>query len=202
MIDIAEDCGADFVKFQLFPNLKEFIDTPFGKNAWLSPDIYLELKNHVTKAKKRVRLIASVFGQSELDFYVSTNPEYIKFGYSQKDKTNWFSALCERGEKLIVSTDTMHRPSLFKHVNITKLYCISEYPVKYEIAFDEIFPTFDGFSDHTLGYQQTLRAVEMGAEWIEKHIKLEYADVTCPDSYFALNAKEAKEMCQKIRAIR
>ena len=70
---------------------------------------------------------------------------------------------------------------------------------QYKLCNDIWFPNilnifknydFQGFSDHTLGYHQTLEAIKNGAEYIEKHITLDHKDINCPDNNFALKPKE------------
>ena len=63
-----------------------------------------------------------------------------------------------------------------------------DYPVHFEPNFDHLFPRFKGFSDHTLGYAQTIRAIEAGAQIIEKHFTLDHKDIECPDFLFCFNA--------------
>lgn len=194
LIDIASDCGADCIKFQLFPDTPEFT---IKGNVPLPYDWFPGLMSY--GQKKHIRVAASVFDWIGLQLCMQHNVPYIKFAYSQKSKRGWMEGPLNMGKRLFVSADTMSLPSLPENSNITRLYCIPEYPVKYEVAFDGLFPPFDGFSDHTLGYQQTIRATEFGAKYIEKHITLPYSDITCPDKYFALNAREAGLMVKKLR---
>lgn len=135
---------------------------------------------------------ASVFGDDEFDFLKSINPKFIKFAYSQKHQADWVHECLDLHIEPIVSCDVMTDFMVSKKA--TRLFCIPQYPVYHEISFDEIFPRFDGFSDHSLGFRQTIRAIEEGAGTIEKHIRMVAHDIKCPDSYFALTLAEAKNM--------
>lgn len=142
---------------------------------------------------------ASVFGEDEFEFLIKTNPTFMKFAYSQNHQSGWVSEAIERGINAIVSCDVMSDMRVPKKA--TKLFCVPQYPVYFEICFDELFPRFDGFSDHTMGYQQTISAVIAGAKIIEKHIKLNHSDVVCPDSFFALGPGDLAAMVSEIRRV-
>ena len=191
--------GIDTLKLQLFPNQPPFmgkwIDDPKDKsNVILEPNGNVHLSHEMFKQAfdygKTVGLsvTASVFDAESYYFLRSLRPEFIKFAYSQNKRTGWIEDAIAEGIPVIVSCDVMN--DLWVHHKATKLYCIPEYPVRYEVAFEGLFPRFDGFSDHTLGTKQTRRAIEAGAKVIEKHVRLGYSDETCPDAYFAVNIED------------
>lgn len=185
----AKDIRAWAVKFQLFPNKEQY--TGCG-NIHLSLEKFSELYEYGRSIDMPVT--ASVFGKSELEFLEQLNPLFIKLSYSKSLDT----VLYNKTQEYIVSGDVMNKHLLptGKH-----LYCIPEYPVRYEVAFDKIFVPverggygFDGFSDHTLGVRQTKRAIKAGAKIIEKHVKLEEKDNGCPDDRFAVSFKELEDL--------
>ena len=54
----------------------------------------------------------------------------------------------------------------------TYFYCISKYPTAYdEIDWDKVV-MFDGFSDHTANIDASLKAINLGVEFIERHFTL------------------------------
>ena len=199
LMDIAEDAGADYIKFQLFPNTKEQKDKG---NVHLRHDLFKELWAHSQKKGTKCKLTASVFSSDDLDFLVSFDVPFIKFAYSQQEQKSRIEGCLQSGRTVVVSTDDMGLTNLKEHPNLVKLFCSPLYPDRHKIDFEEMFPPFDGFSDHTRGIGQTLEAAAHGAEWIEKHITLEYSDVVCPDRAFALTAKQVKRMVKELRAIR
>lgn len=191
LIDAAQDAGCWAVKFQLFPNTDQY--TKSG-NIWLDPGLYLELQDY---AKKREILCgASTFDEENLQFLVEeAKPDFYKFAYSKKDERALINyALCT-ARPVFVSCDVMTQHLVPK--GAATLYCIPEYPVRYEVCFDELFPRFDGFSDHTLGIQQSLKAIDSGAEYLEKHMKLE-GQMSCPDALFAIDQFEMKSLVKSI----
>jgi len=181
-IELAARSGAQIIKFQLFSNPPNYT----GGNIELPLEWWPILQKKADE--KGIELTASVFNADALAFLLSQKPKYIKFSYSNKHQKTWIEAAIGHGIKPIVSCDVMTDRDLFG--DIIKLYCIPEYPVRYEIAFDGIFPRFNGFSDHSLGIRQTIKAIQSGAKYIEKHTTLKHEDVNCPDGYFAVNYEE------------
>jgi N-acetylneuraminate synthase len=181
-VDKCKDLGIDALKLQLFPDIPPYTPT----NVFL-PSAYFTEAFHYAK-EKGVVLSASCFAPGYFYQLLALKPQFIKLAYSKKNETEWIQKTIESGIEAIVSCDVMT-----DHLvpdGATKLYCIPEYPVRYEVAFDGLFPRFDGFSDHTLGTRQTIRAIEAGAKVIEKHVRLGYEDETCPDARFAVTFEE------------
>lgn len=188
------EMGVDAIKFQLFPNEKKFTESG---NVWLSPEKYLEIAEY--SVDSGLVCSASVFDEANFDFLLKTRPDFIKFSYSQKHRNSLIEECILEGIEPVVSCDIMS--DLDVPEEATKLFCIPQYPVYFNVNFDGIFPRFDGFSDHTLHYEQTLEAVRSGATTIEKHMKLTRRDVTCPDSFFALSPGDFACMVSMIRRI-
>lgn len=183
LIDLAVENKCWAIKFQLFKNLPPNIELP--------RDWWIEL---VEYCKNRIIIFASVFDMDAFNRMVKLNTPYIKIAYSQRKK--WTL----RGENVIVSCPPLE---VYDYPDCIRLFCIPEYPVLYKIDFDQIFTRypFEGFSDHTLGYNQTFEAIRKGAKIIEKHITLDHDDIKCPDHYFALRPNELKEMMEAIKGI-
>lgn len=195
-VDLAGKIGLDTVKFQLFPDTAEYTTT--GNVVFPLPwnQTWVELMQYAKD--KMVDITASVFSRDALEILCKTKPNFIKFGYGMKEKTNWQS-ICQDnyGIQTIVSCDVMTAADIYPKAK--KLYCIPEYPVRYLIDFSDIFPRFYGFSDHTLGTKQTLRAVSEGALMVEKHVRLDHMDVKCPDAAFALTFPEMEKLINKVK---
>ncbi len=185
-IDLAAENKCYAIKFQLFQDMYPNISLP---REWWG-----ELVDY---AKGKITIFASAFDMGAVNLLEEHKSPYVKFAYSQRkywkliDKARKFA-------KVIVSCSPYD--SHFYPKDVIRLFCISEYPVRYNINFDNIFSRypFDGFSDHTLGYRQTFQAIRYGAEIIEKHITLDHKDINCPDHYFALRPKELKSMMETI----
>lgn len=170
------------LKLQLFPNEAKY--TSVG-NVWLSQEIFKEAFAYGKEVGLPVT--ASVFDMESYYFLRNLQPDFIKFAYSQHHQW-WIKDCLDHRFEAIVSCDVMSDCHIDPRA--TKLYCIPQYPVQFQVIFDTLFPRFDGFSDHTLGIKQTQRAIDSGAKTIEKHVRLGYEDETCPDAYFAVKIEE------------
>lgn len=187
LVERTAQAGADSIKFQLFPNTKEYTA---GGNIYLSDDLFRLAFSHGEKCG--IEVTASVFGPREADFISGFDVPYVKFAYSQRNNLRAIEGFLNRGSKVVVSTDVMTAHMLPKHHNLVKLYVYTlngeaVYPCDVALNFEGKFPPFDGFSDHTIGYGQACEAVRFGAKWIEKHVTLGYVETDCPDTRFAMH---------------
>lgn len=192
-VDKCVDMGVDAIKFQLFAK-----DSEFAKNnIWLDPELYREIS--IYAKEQGLDIGASVFDDDSLDFLLGTHPSFVKFAYSQKNQEQRIWEVLKMGVETIVSCDVMSDKRT--PIPCLRLFCIPQYPVYFQVCFDELFPRFDGFSDHTLGFEQTMNAVSAGAKVIEKHMRIDPYDFTTPDSQFALAPAEFSAMVASIRAL-
>lgn len=192
-VDKCVDMGVDAIKFQLFGRESEFAKN----NIWLDPELYQEISGYAKL--QGLEIGASVFDDESLDFLLSTHPDFVKFAYSQKERIGWIREVLNAGIETIVSCDVMSDKKV--PIACTRLFCIPQYPVYFHVCFDEIFPRFNGFSDHTMGFEQTIEAVSAGAKVIEKHMRIDPYDFTTPDSQFALSPAEFSAMVASIRSL-
>ena len=182
------DAGLDAVKFQLLTEAQ--LGGGNIKLDW----------HHLCDIRERfpgVRVFASVFDYWGIQFLIKENFREIKFPYSQwwLFRTAAADGWLTQFDRIYVSTDVMRVvPRVFPPV--TWLYCIPEYPVRYVVDFEGLFPRFHGFSDHTLGIEQTRRAIAAGARVIEKHFTVDSDRVSCPDHQFALRPERLRELCR------
>lgn len=175
LIDHAASVGAWGIKFQLF-------ETATNGNKILPAMWWPKLRDRAIA--KKIHIFASAFNDRSFEFLVDQQPIAIKIAYSKKHRLDWQMECARRKIECIVSCDVMSDRDVISEC--TKLYCIPEYPVRYQIDFENLFPRFHGFSSHTLGWAQDYKAVTMGARFIEKHITLTHKDVICPDASFAI----------------
>jgi N-acetylneuraminate synthase len=203
-VKVGKEAGLDAVKFQIGVQ-KPNLDIKFD---WL-------VKAKELGDKIGIDVFTSCFDNKYTEDIIKLKPKYMKFAYSQckggdgdlSDYCTYALAVAAKadyasvGIKVIASCDVMTYP-LNAFANV-KLYCVPEYPVRYWIDFDGLFPNFDGFSDHTLGIWQTLHAVSYGARFIEKHFKIREGihEDSPPDERFALGPNALKRMVEGIRVV-
>ena len=182
LIDLATECKCYAIKFQLFQDLPPNIELP---REWWG-----ELIQH---AKGKIKIFASAFDMGAIELLKEHKSPYVKFSFSQR---KWWRGIekARKFSKVIVSCSP--HDSHYYPKDVIRLFCIPYYPVAYKIDFKEVFRRYPflGFSDHTLGFHQTISAITNGARIIEKHITLDHKDIKCPDHFFALKPKELKQM--------
>jgi sialic acid synthase SpsE len=188
LVRIGANAGLDAVKFQLLTS-NETKNGNIGMNwDWL-PELI------VLGDRLGVEVFASVFDNSGIDWVRKCGCKSIKFAHSQYLKYLQFNVLEKHFENQYVSCDTSNDRII---ENAVKLYCIPEYPVRYIIDFEGIFPRFDGFSSHCLGIEQDLKAMIMGAKYLEKHFQGDW-ESDCPDGAFALRQKDLTRLVDSVK---
>lgn len=158
-------------------------------------------------------MFASVFDKEDVDFLEPYGPPAYKIASREAADIDLVTRAAKTGKPLIISTGTATDEQLgrsiaaaAKHTNqIAILYCISEYPTDpAKIDFDQIgvlrhrYGLPVGFSDHTLGIESAIKAVQAGACIIEKHLTLRRSDGG-PDAAFSLEPEEFAELVQKVK---
>lgn len=190
LIQVGRDSGLDAVKFQLLTP-----DQCKGGNIRLDWDWMPDLMD--LGEKLGIEVFASVFNLDGARWMDKCQARSLKFSYSASGLLNDSRVrdLSLDMETVYVSLDIMKpRPPLDGYVS---LYCIPEYPVRYQVDFEGIFPMFDGFSSHCLGVEQDLRAMHYGAQYLEKHFTLDKKDISCPDHAFALRPRQVADLCAR-----
>jgi len=178
LVKVAADAGADAVKFQLFPKEMEK-----NGNIRLKYMYMPELVDYGNE--KGIEVFASVWDLDGMFQLMECGCQSIKFAYSMRESLLLQVDCLRLFKNIYMSGDVMTNFPDLK--GLIKLYCIPEYPVKYQADFEGIFPRFKGFSSHTLGIKQDIEAIRHGAEIIEKHIRLyDYQCDNVPDGKFAL----------------
>lgn len=93
-----------------------------------------------------------------------------------------------------------------KNAKIALLYCVSKYPVSPEQLnlgtiefYQQRYNVPIGFSDHSIGYESVVAAVNMGAKIIEKHFSLS-RDLWGADHKVSMTPQEFKMMVDEIRS--
>jgi sialic acid synthase len=187
LVDLCKEVKAE-LKFQLFTN--STVNTPLNRRMYKEIAEYAE--------DEGVLMFASVWDREAIELIEETGGKSIKIAYSQRNNWDIINAALRTGLEVIRSSGWMDQYDM----HFTNLYChaindIPQYPVIDMLNFDGIFELFQGFSDHSLGIKQTIKAIEAGAQIIEKHV-CPSQPVTSEDSKFAIYPPQVRALHEYI----
>ncbi len=199
LIRAAADCGCDYAKFQYYdPKLMpdycgneaiyDRLHVPMG---WL-----ILLFNTAERAD--IPLFASVFDVGGVDDLYEYNPPFFKIASPESTRLNNYEEIVgqiRRGTPIIFSTgnrDWDLMAGLARGDDDVLLYCPSGHPTPPLTEWDNEW--HDGLSDHCATLDNAIYAIRRGAEWVERHLKL---DDDCIDSEFSSNPQEMAALCKR-----
>ena len=213
LINIAKNCGADAVKFQLFsgkilyPNnlkmQKIFKSIQLDKN-WIP-----ELKKYADQ--KKIIIFFSSFDTKNLQFLIKKNFNYHKIASSEIINFELMKYLNKKKFKVFLSTgmsdldDVKKAYKKLRKSELIIMQCTSLYPTKEKDVNLNVLEIFKknfkniglGLSDHTQTDIAAITSVGMGARYFEKHITLNKKSKG-PDHFYAYNPKEFKRYVRNI----
>ena len=217
LIKKAKECGADAVKFQIY-NTDLFINRKYAPGQYdllkkyeISFDKFKLIKSFCDK--NGIIFFASPFDIESANFLLKLKVPIIKIASSELSNKYFLNHVARFQIPLFLSTglhDFHEIKTTIKEIEkvnkrIVVLYCVSEYPLRYEDAnlnvlklYKESFNHLVGFSDHSEEWLLDVIAVGMGAKVIEKHFTLD-KNLPGPDHKIALNPDDFRTMTQNIR---
>ncbi|MDP4176903.1 MAG: N-acetylneuraminate synthase family protein [Bacillota bacterium] len=228
LIDIAVDCGADAVKFQVFKAEKLYhknvgmIDVPGGKIDFfdflkkmeMSIKWIPELKRYCDE--RNIEFLFSVFDIESVELIKKYNINSIKIASPELNYVQLFEEAAKLNKPIIFSTGISKLADIENsieviekyHSNYAILHCITAYPANDNQCNLNIIKTLKqcfehpvGLSDHTMNFKYVpALAVALGASIIEKHFTIDRT-LSGPDHKFALEPKELKVMIDEIRKV-
>ncbi len=216
LVDAAESCGANYVKFQCF-TANAFIAPgsgflPIFKERQLGLDDFRAIRDHA--AGKKVTMISTASDLTGLAIIVDLDLPLIKIGSTNIDNIPLLEATAETGKPVILSTgastlgEIERATDILSHGtdDITLLHCTVQYPsddsnlnLRALGTMIAAFPGFGiGYSDHSLGTIAGPLAVALGATWLEKHFTLDNA-MEGPDHHFSADPETMKAYIAAVR---
>lgn len=216
LVDAADACGADYVKFQCF-TADAFIAPgsdflPIFRERQLGLEEFRAIRDHA--AGKRVKMISTASDLTGLAMIVDLDLPLIKIGSTNIDNIPLLEAISETGKPIILSTGASTLGEIERAIgvlsrgtdDITLLHCTVQYPSDDEYlnlralgTMATVFPDCGiGYSDHSLGIIAGPLAVALGASWLEKHFTLDNA-MEGPDHHFSA---DPETMTAYIAAVR
>lgn len=215
MIDEAKKTGANLVKLQVVdPNEnyeKKTSSYKIFNKSILSDEEIFTIYNYCKK--KKINLF-STFDKKKFDFFKKVNQPCYKISSSLFYDYYLIKDILKTKKPIIISTgvadlndvDTMiDLIKKNKNKKVALLHCRSLYPtvnsklhlsrIKY---FSEKYKIISGYSDHSLGIDAPVAAVNLGAKIIEKHFTLN-TKRNGYDHNISLEPKQFSLMVKKIR---
>ena len=193
LVDAADACGADYVKFQCF-TADAFIAPgsgflPIFKKHELGLEEFRAIRDHA--AGKRVKMISTAADLTGLSMIVDLDLPLIKIGSTNIDNIPLLEAIVETKKPVILSTGASTLGEIERSVgilsrgtdDITLLHCTVQYPsddsnlnLRALGTMATVFPNCGiGYSDHSVGTIAGPLAVALGATWLGKHFTLDNA---------------------------
>ena len=223
MAQVAADCGADAVKFQLHEAAAETTrDAPsppyfehetrweyFQRTAF-SDEQWATLKRACEVAG--IEFLCSAFSLEAVERLERLGVERYKIGSGEVTNLELIRRVAATGKPVLLTSGMSSWAELDAAVeaageNVTVLQCTSEYPTPPEqvglnvlAELRERYAKPVGFSDHSLGTYAAFAAVALGAVVVEKHFTLSNK-LYGPDAAMALEPDELEDLVEGIRAI-
>jgi N,N'-diacetyllegionaminate synthase len=223
MAEVAADCGADAIKFQLHDAAAETVrDAPpppyfthesrweyFERTAF-SDEEWRTLKAACERAG--IEFFCSAFSLEALERLEALGVARYKIGSGEVTNLALVRAAAATGKPVLLSSGMSSWAELDAAVeaagdHVTVLQCTSAYPTPPERVglnlLGELRGRYGkpvGLSDHTLGPYAAFAAVALGAAVIEKHFTLS-KEMYGPDAFAALEPYELEELVDGIREI-
>jgi N,N'-diacetyllegionaminate synthase len=223
MVEVAAECGADAVKFQLHDAPAEttrdapapsyfqhesrweyFERTAFSDAQWGT------LKDACDRVG--IEFLCSSFSLEALERLEALGVARHKIGSGEVTNLELVRAAAATGRPVLLTSGMSSWAELDEAVeaageHLTVLQCTSAYPTPPERVglnvLNEMRERYGkpvGLSDHTLGPYAAFAAVTMGAAVIEKHFTLS-RELYGPDAALALEPYELEELVEGIREI-
>jgi N,N'-diacetyllegionaminate synthase len=223
MAEVAAECGADAVKFQLHDASAETTrDAPsppyfmhetrweyFERTAF-SDEQWRTLKHACAAAG--IEFVCSAFSLEALERLESLGVARHKIPSGEVTNLDLVRAASATGKPVLLSSGMSSWAELDAAVEaagdrVTVLQCTSAYPTPPERVglnllgeLRERYGRPVGLSDHTLGPYAAFAAVALGAMLIEKHFTLSN-ELYGPDAALALEPYELEELVDGVREI-
>jgi N-acetylneuraminate synthase len=223
MAEVASECGADAVKFQLHDAAAETTrDAPsppyfrhetrweyFERTAF-SDEEWATLKQACERAG--IEFLCSVFSIEAVERLERIGVGRYKIGSGEVTNLELVRRVAATGKPVLLTSGMSSWEELDAAVeaagdDVTVMQCTSEYPTPPEHVglnvigeLRERYGKPVGFSDHSLGNYAAFAAVALGAVVVEKHFTLSN-DSYGPDAALAMEPDELEDLVEGIRSI-
>lgn len=221
LIQTAQSCGADVVKFQFYDpyevlNKSDFLQTKdweaIVNAASFTYGQVVGLYNYCEHWG--IEFMASVFDLERLDWLIQLPVKRFKIAsrsiYDKKlvqtiqaQRRPYFVSMGMIDKTKEEVYDTWKRLWMPPNAtgNTTYMFCVSKYPTPlgecglYKNMFENSYDSYAGYSDHTIGTTAAKMAIAYGARVVEKHLTVDKSMVG-PDHKCSATSLELAEICK------
>ena len=226
LIKLAKESGASAVKFQTHNVEDEQLDININSPHFFGSDRYNWVKRNDSatplefwrELKKYSEELGIIFFSTPMSRGAAIKLEKInvplwKVGSADILDFVMLDYLRSTKKPIIISSGMSTLEEIDKAINflqkrdsqIVLLHCVSKYPCPPEELnlktiefFKKRYSIPIGFSDHSIGYESAVAAINIGATIIEKHFSLS-RDLWGADHKVSMTPKEFEEMVKNIR---
>jgi sialic acid synthase SpsE len=226
LIDAAAEAGADAVKFQTHTVEDEQLNIPITSPHFKGQDRYQWVKRNTEATpmefwdaiqkrcrEKQILFFSTPMSRGAARKLLPLDPPFWKVGSGDVQDLLLMRELIRTKKPIIFSTGMVSYEeledvveSIGSAVPLAILYCVSHYPCPPEHfnlrTIERMKSSFPhaviGFSDHSLGNDAALAAVQVGARIIEKHFSLS-RELWGSDHKVSSTPKEFSELVTSVR---
>lgn len=178
MIEKAKEVNIDYVKFQLFNTDIIRNNTLYGvlRTRILNKEAATELFDYGKDIEQPV-FFTPMFLEA-VDWCIEMDVPIIKIRFDDRYNIHLIRKILDTDKRIIMSTDRQYESLGLVMSNkdrIDFLLCVPDYPASAEdYKLDaSTFQFFSGISDHTSDLELAHKALQFGANILEKHVKLD-----------------------------
>ena len=219
LVDVAKKNGASAVKFQTYiteKRIKKKYKKIFDilKKCELKFDEFKIISDYC--AHKKIDFFSTPFDKESVNFLDSLKVKLFKIASFDIGNYDLINEVLKTKKPTIISTgmaslkeiDKVHKIYKNKKVDIALLHCVSSYPNKDESSYlsnisflKNRFKCEIGISDHTDDIKIPIYGSLLGANIIEKHLKIDH-NHKCVDAPVSITGKQLSILKLEIEKIK
>ncbi len=219
LVDTAKKSGADAVKFQTYiteKRVKKKYHKIFDilKKCELPFESFKIISDYCKK--KKILFFSTPFDIESVNFLESINVKIFKIASFDISNYELIDEIIKTRKKTIISTGMasyneireVYKKFKKKRIDIALLHCVSSYPNKDETSYlsnigylKKKFRCEIGISDHTNQIKIPVYGNILGANIIEKHLKINQSH-QCVDSPVSITGEQMKKLKEELNKIK
>lgn len=219
LVDTAKKSGADAIKFQTYITEKR-INKKYDKIFKILKRCELSFENFKIISDyckmKKIIFFSTPFDIESVNFLDGINVKIFKIASFDIGNLELINEIIKTKKKTIISTGmasykeikNVYKKFKKKNIDIALLHCVSSYPNKDETSYlsninflKKKFKCEIGISDHTNQIKIPIYGNLLGANIIEKHLKIN-PDHKCVDSPVSITGAQMKILKDELNKIK